>query len=161
MEKEIKERKDNLQELLEKYPNIQVGKIMGNRYRVMEINEGINLILRLGYKTEKEGDNPLILIPREGRSNDFSIIEFINEDIVYDGIEEGDIYPTLELTKGALEIIIGYNKFAESNDRNLTLEEKRQLTNLDSYDKLDEPTITSAQRMLDMIDEELGNEEDY
>jgi hypothetical protein len=157
MEKEVRERKDNLQELLEKYANIQIGKIMGNRYRVMEINEGINLILRLGYKTEKKNEDPLILIPRKGRSNDFSIIEFVNEDIVYDGIEEDDIEPTLEITKGALELIIGYNKFAESNDRNLTLEEKRQLTNLDSYEKLDEPTITSAQSMLHMIDEELDN----
>ncbi len=161
MEKEVRERKDNLQELLEKYPNIQVGKIMGNRYRVMEIKEGINLILRLGYKTEKKNEDPLILIPSEGRKNVFSIIKFINEDIVYDGIEEDDIYPTLEITKEALEIIVGYNKFAESNHRNLTFEEKRQLTNLDSYEKLDEPIMTSAQSMLHMIDEELNNGQEY
>jgi hypothetical protein len=158
MEKEIQKNRDTLQESLRKYPDIQVGKIMGNRYRVMETNEMINLIVRLGFRTENETEDPLILIPREGRSNDFSIIEFLNEGIVYDGIEEGDIESTLEITKGALELILGYNKFIEIENREITFEEKKQLTNLDSYERLDDPTITSAQTMLCMINEELNNE---
>jgi hypothetical protein len=161
MEKETGKSKETLQEILEKYPNIQVGKIMGNRYRVMETKEGINLILRLGLKREKESESPLILIQREGRSNDFSIIEFLNEGIIYDGIEENDIQPTLEITKGALELILGYNKFIEFENRELTSVEKRQLTNLDSYERLDEPTITSSQSMLNMINIELNNEQEH
>jgi len=161
MEKENQNNRNTLQETLNKYPDIQVGKIMGNRYRVMETNEMINLILRLGFKTERKSEDPLILIPREGRSKDFSIIEFLDEDIVYGGIGEGDIEPTLEVTKGALELILEYNKFIEFENRELTSQEKRQLTNLDSYDRLDEPTMTSAQSMLNMINEELNNEQEY
>jgi hypothetical protein len=161
MEKETQKKRDTLQETLIKYPDIQVGKIMGNRYRVMGTNEMINLIIRLGFRTKNETEDPLILIPREGRSNDFSIIEFLNEGIVYNGIEEKDIEPTLEITKGALEIILGYNKFIEFGNRKLTSEEKKQLTNLDSYKRLDEPTMTSAQTMLNMINEELNNEQEY
>ena len=151
--------KRNIKEILNKYPNLEIGLIINNKYRVMDTESNMNIILRVGCISKESSEDPLILIPRESRTNDFSIIEFKDNNIVLDEIDDDEVVDALQLANGALEMILAWDSTTLMEYNDLENRELDCLANLGNSNTLDLSTTNSAQSMLKIIDKELSDEE--
>lgn len=152
---------ERLREDLENNPDVKVGYIMNNKYRVMDVEENFNIFIILGNYLKKEKDIPLIMVPGKKRNEDENpvTIKFKKNQSLETNTDDGVvIFHAMLLAKSALEKIVRWRETPK--DMELPFEEYLldEISDLGPRGLKDNPYTDSARTMLEVIDNEIGED---